>query len=60
MNIARALNILKKKFELSPHTLSRLPKRQAIDWAQQVIKDGEQYRLTQAQHAFLVGEARSL
>ena len=62
MNFNRAISLLAKFFAVNGDVFSRsLSKQTIIGWAQQIkdqtVKElGDQYQLTQKQHAFLVGE----
>jgi len=56
MNINRALTILSKKFVVNSDTFKNVSKNTLIAWAQQIVDQGSQYKLTRHQHAFLVGD----
>jgi hypothetical protein len=62
MNLQRAISLLAKFFAVDGEVFTRsLAKTTVIAWAQE-IKDntveqlGDRYKLTQPQHAFLIGE----
>lgn len=57
MKLNRALQILAKFFAVNEDVFSHsLNKVTIIGWAEQVKAQGDHYKLTQPQHAFLIGE----
>jgi hypothetical protein len=54
-----ALGILKKKFELDVRIFTGLPEARVIEWATQIVTEGQHYALRNQQHSFLVGQIRS-
>jgi hypothetical protein len=67
MNINRAVSVLAKKFAVNADTFKSLSKSTVIAWGEAVATATEQekrtdtvnlYKLTQPQHAFLIGEIK--
>jgi len=62
MKLEKALNILAKFFAVDDEIfIKSLSKKSIIEWAQQIVDQtvnelGDNYKLTQPQHAFLIGE----
>lgn len=59
MKFPTAVNILTKFFVVDSDIFKSLPKETVVGWALKVKSSRNDYKLSQPEHAFLVGELRT-